>query len=248
MSLPIALQLYTIRDFLKDDFEGALRQVAEIGYRHVELAGLYGRTPEQAKAILDRLGLTAIASHDGLPVLADDLDAAIHQARTFGYDLIVCPWLDEKHRTAEGFERTLRMLTDANAKARDHGITICYHNHAFEFETLPDGRRGIDILFDGTDLASELDVYWVQKGGDDPLDWLEKLSGRLPLLHLKDMADTDEGGFTEIGRGTVDIPALVRAAPKHGVRYLVVEQDSNWTDTAMESSRVGYQNLATMVA
>ncbi|MEX2389417.1 MAG: sugar phosphate isomerase/epimerase [Phycisphaeraceae bacterium] len=248
MSLPIALQLYTIRDAMKADFEGALKQVADMGYQYVELAGLAGRTPEQAKAVLDELGLKAIASHEGIDRLKDDLDGAIKQATTFGYDLLVCPYIGEEYRTAEGYTRAANILADAAAKAKPAGMTVCYHNHAFEFEPI-DGGNGMTILAEqAKGVQFELDLFWVVRGGEDPFAWMRKLAGRLPVLHVKDMSDGEKPDFAEVGTGVLALEAMVAEGPTHGVRYLVVEQDGNWIDgDPLASARIGYENLSAWV-
>ncbi len=246
MPLPIGLQLYTVRDALAKDADAALAQVASIGYRYVELAGLYGKSPEQIKALLDKHGLTAISAHEPVDCLLNDLTDVIVRAKLFGYRYVTCPYLDEAQRDA-GYRQLSRQLGEIASELLSAGLTLCYHNHDFEWLPAEDGHRGIDILFDGTDLNCELDVYWAAKAGDDPLDWMQKLSGRLPILHMKDMHDTPERGFAEVGTGMIDFPAILDAAEKVGVKYLVVEQDSNWKDSPMESARVGLENLGGML-
>jgi sugar phosphate isomerase/epimerase len=241
MTLPIALQLYTVRDPLAQDVDAALGQVASIGYQYVELAGLYGKTPEQFRKLLDKHGLAAIASHESI----DDADEAIRRAEVLGHKYVVCPYLDESQR--KRYTPIRDRLIAAAGKLKGHGLTVCYHNHDFEWQPADGGKRGMDILFDGTGLNSELDVYWVSKAGDNPVDWMRKLSGRLPLLHMKDMADTPAKGFAEVGTGTIDFDAILNAAEACGVKYLIVEQDSNWKKSPMESARVGLENLGGML-
>ena len=253
MTLPIALPLYTVRGPRAQDTDAALAQIARIGYQYVELAGLHDKTPEQFKQLLDKHGLTAIASHEGIDGLLGDLPAVIHRARVFGYDFVICPYLDETQRN--NYVALAGQLAEVAGKLAGVGLTLCYHNHDFEWQVAEDGRRGIDILFDtpggagagNPPLGSELDVYWVAKAGDNPIDWMRKLTGRLPLLHLKDMADTPDKGFAEVGTGVIDFDAILNAAEACGVKYLIVEQDSNWKDSPMESARVGLENLGGML-
>lgn len=244
MPLPIGLQLYTVRDDLARDTDAALAQVASIGYKHVELAGLYDKTPEQFRALLDKHGLTAIASHEAI----DDPKVALERAEILGHKFVVCPYLDESQRQSYG--PLAERLSDAAANLKEHGLTVCYHNHDFEWQPADGGRRGIDVLFDtpgNTSLNSELDVYWVAKAGDNPVDWINKLAGRLPLLHMKDMANTPDQGFAEVGTGIIDFNAILTAAEAAGVKHLIVEQDSNWKVSPMESARVGLENLGVML-
>ncbi len=245
MALPIGLQLYTVRDVLAAGLDAGLGEVASMGYRYVEMAGLYGKTPSEYRALLDKHGLTAIAAHESGDDLLNDISAVVQRAEVLGYRYVIFPYLDESERS--GYGELAGRLAESARRLGDHGLTLCYHNHDFEWEADGDGKRGIDHLFEGTELNSELDVYWVKKAGDDPLDWMKKLSGRLPILHMKDMADTAEKGFAEVGTGTIDFGAILDAAEGCGVKYLVVEQDSNWKDSPMESARVGLENLGGML-
>jgi len=248
MSLPIALQLYTVRDVLEKDLDAGLAQIAAMGYQNVELAGLYGHTAEAFKALLDQHGLTAVSVHEGIEHFFGDTQPLIDRAKLFGYQYVNCPYLSEEHRKIGYGKITEQVLAVAETLSA-HGLTVCYHNHDFEWDAdaVEPGKRGVDLLFDGTRLNSELDVYWVKKAGDEPLDWMKKLSGRLPILHMKDMADTPEQGFAEVGTGTIDFAAILDAAPGCGVKYLVVEQDSNWAVSPMDSARVGLENLSGML-
>ena len=245
MALPIGLQLYTVRDELAKDVDAALGQVASMGYQYVELAGLHGLTAQRFRALLDKHGLTAIAAHEGGDDLLNNLPAVVERADVLGYRHVIFPYLDETQR--HGYGELAGRIAGTAKKLGDHGLTLCYHNHDFEWEADADGKRGIDHLFVGTELNSELDVYWVAKAGDDPLEWMHKLSGRLPILHMKDMADTADKGFAEVGTGTIDFGAILDAAGACGVKYLVVEQDSNWKISPMESARVGLENLGGML-
>ena len=248
MSLPIALQLYTVRDVLEKDLDAGLAQIAEMGYQFVELAGLYGHSAEDFKALLDKHSLAAVSAHEGVEHFFSDTQPLIDRAKLFGYQYVVCPYLDEEQRKV-GYEKIAAQVRATAQALQGHGLTVCYHNHDFEWhaDAAQPGKRGVDLLFEGTSLNSELDVYWVKKAGDEPLDWMKKLSGRLPILHMKDMADTPDQGFAEVGTGTIDFPAIIDAAESHGVKYLVVEQDSNWAVSPMESARVGLENLSGML-
>lgn len=245
MALPIALQLYTVRDALAEDLDAGLAQITSMGYQYVELAGLQGQTAERYRELLDKHGLKAIAAHEGVDGLLGDLATVIERAKVFGYEFVICPYLDDSQRS--GYGKLAGQLADVAQKLGAEGLTLAYHNHDFEWETDSDGKRGIDHLLDGTELNSELDVYWVTKAGDAPLDWMQKLSGRLPILHMKDMHGTADQSFAEVGTGTIDFAAIIDAAEGCGVKFLVVEQDSNWAVSPMESARVGLENLGGML-
>src|SRR5690606_8241341 len=124
-----------------------------------------------------------------------------------GYNYVVCPWIAETYRDdAEKYQDLAIRFNEIGHLLEDHDLKFGYHNHSFEFDKLDHGHRGMDILFEQTGsrmVFSELDVYWVKHGGDDPLEWMDRLKGRVPLLHIKDMADTPERGFAEVGTGTI---------------------------------------------
>lgn len=252
MSLPIGLQLYTVREPMSKDFEGTLKQLAEMGMPTVEFAGLYEREPDAVRDLVQSLGLGVSSAHVPIAQLeGKTFDQWVNVAKTIGFKYLVVPALPgELRESADGYRKTVQILTDANKRAQQHGLTVCYHNHSFEFDKLPDGSRGIDILYDGTsaeDFSSELDVYWVQHGGEDPLDWMDKLAGRVPLLHIKDMKDDGSRGFVEVGTGCVDIAAVVAKAPSVGSEYLLIEQDSNWAGSPLESVQTSLTNLKKIV-
>jgi len=248
MTLPIALQLYTVREPLKKDFAGTLKAVADIGYRCVELAGLPGGTsPQAARQTLDDLGLDAVAAHVPLDALLSDAPLVMDQAVALGYRHVVCPFLPDDLRDAEGYRQIAERLSGVQSELDDERITLSYHNHAFEFDDLGDGTTGYEILTGQTmadQLQFELDLYWVVKGGQDPTDWMDALKGRLPLLHIKDMADTADRGFAEVGTGTIDLVSLATKAPDYGVEYLIIEQDNGWIDgDPLKSAKLSYDNF-----
>lgn len=230
MTLPIGVQLYTLRDCLQEDFAGTLKQVAEIGYEAVEFAGLYGHSASEVKVLIDALGLNAVAAHVGLDALQADVEQQIEDAKTLGYDHIVVPWIDQSYQTTEGYKKLVSILSELVKPVTAAGLTLVYHNHDFEFHVLAEGGTGHDILQSQTDLAFEIDLYWVKKAGLDPLAYPEKLSGRVPLLHVKDIADSEDQGFSEVGQGTIDFAPILQAAPSWGTQAFVVEQDAGWID------------------
>lgn len=233
MTLPIGLQLYTVRDALKRDFDATLKQLAAIGYRHVELAGL-PRPASDIRRLLDTLGLKACGAHVGIDQFDKHLDQVVSDARTLGYRVVTCPWIGEEWRGRDGYRKLAAKFNDIGRKLADAGLQFAYHNHAFEFEPI-DGTTGMDILFSETDaklVHSELDLYWVRHGGHDPAAWMKKLTGRIPLVHVKDMRVTASGEkqMTEVGTGVIDYAALARLAPAAGVTHLIIEQDNGWID------------------
>ena len=249
MAIPIGLQLYTVRDLLGKDFEGTLAQIAKIGYKNVEFAGLYERKASDVRKLLDKLGLKACSAHINIDGKPETLQRHIDDARVLGYDVIISglpSWNMEK--TAAEYRKAVKTLCQAAKDAKAQGISYAYHNHSFEFQRFADAdnKSAMEIIFDESNppLAAELDVYWVQHGNDDPIKWIKKLAGRVPCLHIKDMEKGAGRGFAEVGTGIVDMKAVVAAAPAAGVRYLIIEQDSNWVKgDPLESVRISLENF-----
>lgn len=249
MALPIAVQMYTLRDLTRTDLPGNLKAVAELGYQGVELAGLCGHSPSEVAAMAADLGLTICGNHDG-SVLADP-SPAIDVAKGLGVELVVCPYLGDEYRTPEGYKQAAEMLNVSGAKLSAAGLQLCYHNHAFEFEKLADGSRGFDVFIARCDtklVKFEVDLGWVHVGGDDPAAFCEALSGRVPLLHVKDMAKSDPVVMAEVGTGAVDFAPVLAKAAEWGAQWLIVEQDRDWVDDdPMKSVTVSLANLKKMM-
>jgi len=241
----IGLELYTVRSELQRDFAGTLRQVAAIGYREVEFAGYYGRSPGEIRSALTAAGLSAPSVQVTSSELRLAWAAQVEQARELGHRYLVCGWVPPGERRSLADWRALATLLNAVGQAARHAeIQLAYHNHDFEFAPV-NGQVPYDLLLELTDPALvqlELDVYWARKGGRDPLSLFARWPGRFPLLHLKDMAPGPRGGFTELGRGVIDFRPILARARAAGVRHFFVEQDEG-NAPALELARAGYAFL-----
>jgi sugar phosphate isomerase/epimerase len=252
----IGAQLYTVRSVLPQKPAETLGAIEAIGYREIEAT----------YAGLDRLWPAIQATHL-MPVSVhldntlmnagkeDELARAIDQAKKWGFAYAVFPYLPPAERG--GLDK-IRVLTDklnrAGEKCRAVGLGFCYHNHAFEFEPM-EGTTGFQVMMDRLDknlCGFELDCFWVSVAGHDPAELLGKLSGRVPLAHLKDKApgtpvmfkeSVDRGAFKEVGKGTIDWPAVLRAAASAGVQHYFVEQDQTPGDP-VESLRQSFGYLS----
>lgn len=221
----IGLQLYTVRGLMDRDVEGTVAAVAGIGYREVELAGLHGKTAAQMRAILDRHGLACPSSHISMQDIRGDWARTLNDAAALGQSYIVCPWINEPDRTIDGYTRVAHELTRAGDASRARGIQLAYHNHDFEFAPIA-GRLPYDILLAESDprlVRMELDIFWIVKGGQDPLVYFARYPGRFPLVHAKDT--TKDGRMTDVGQGTIDWPAIFAHGKEAGVRHTFVEHD-----------------------
>ena len=243
---PYALQLYTVRDHLAQDVAGTLRQVREMGYEHVEIAGTHGLSNGAFKGALDAAGLNAVSAHMGYEEITGDPRAIVEAAKALHVAHVVVPCIDAAHTAdKEGWLHCAQAMDAAGARLREAGITLSYHNHAHEFETF-DGEYALDIVMGASQpehLAVEIDTFWVHYAGLGPTRVIEKYRGRCPLLHVKDMADAKSKAFAEMGRGILDWPAIFEAAAHAGVAWYIVEQDACARDS-LESAAISAAFMA----
>ncbi len=234
----IAVQLYTLRAETARDLPGTLRSVSTAGYRAVELAGLPPIEPERLRDLLAAEGLRPVAAHESIETLRVDIGAVLDRMTTVGCPRVIVPWLPDEERSDPAGVR--RLADELGAIARvcaGRGISLGYHNHAFEFAAL-DGTTVWEVLLDALPLEVELeiDVYWAAIGGRDPVEVIRAAGERVRLLHMKDMAPGSERGDVTPGDGTLPWPEIVAAGTAAGVDWYVVEED-NPKDAIAEIAR-----------
>jgi sugar phosphate isomerase/epimerase len=239
----IGLQLYTVRGVLQRDFEGTLARVAEIGYKEVEFAGYFKHSPADVRAMLDRHGLTAPAVHNG-SIAPDDWKAALDAANVIGHKYIVVPWIPQERRmTLDGYKRVAEDFNRAAQTARDAGVQFAYHNHDFEFQRM-EGRIPFDVLLESTDpklVQYEIDLYWITKGGQDPLAYFARWPGRVPLVHVKDSMGGPEHKMVDVGAGKIDWKRIFAKRDQAGIKHFFVEHDQ--PPQPLEDIAVSYRYL-----
>jgi sugar phosphate isomerase/epimerase len=262
--LPIMLQLYNLREELAADFAGTLQKIAALGYRSVELAGLYGKSPGEFKAELLKAGLTALSAHVPYRDMRADPEKVMDCYSEIGCKYVVIPYLQEEDRcTSPNYEGVKKEIARLGEIAKNRGLILLYHNHEFEFQQYH-GKYALDDLYDSIPadlLQTEIDTCWAAIGGVDPGGYILKYRGRSPVVHLKDFylpeglspenmyeligqarqADPDAKGgfeFRAIGHGRQDIPSILKAAGEAGASWVVVEQDLPTPGmTALECAR-----------
>ncbi|HEY6401672.1 MAG TPA: sugar phosphate isomerase/epimerase [Blastocatellia bacterium] len=224
----IGVQLYTVRAEMEKDFEGSLEKIASIGYKEVEFAGYYNKSPKDVLAVLNRLGLTAPAAHASLADVQTKIDQTIETAKAIGHKFLICPYLqDSDRKTLDDYKRHAETFNRAGEACRKAGIQFGYHNHDFEFE-VKDGKLPYDLLLAETDkdlVKMELDLYWISKAGHDPLAYINKHKDRFILFHVKEMDKTPNRGITEVGRGVIDFKSIFAKTPAGVIKHYFVEQD-----------------------
>jgi sugar phosphate isomerase/epimerase len=249
----IGLQLYTVRDQLQNDFDGTLTKVAQIGYKNMEFAGYYNRTPEQVRALLDKLGLVSTSSHIGAQLMTQDAAAQIKAAKTIGQDYITIPSYNFGKEGVDGWKKAAAQFNTWGKMCKDAGLRLAYHNHNFEFAPLEGGPTGYEVLQRELDPALvdfELDLYWAAFADQDPLALFAKHPGRFAMWHVKDLLLTNgTKGMAPVGNGTLNFKSYFAARRQAGLKHFFVEHDSaaQYPGGSLASIQASYTNLKQML-
>lgn len=244
----IAAQVYSVRDAAEKDFAGTMESLKKCGYEGVELAGLYGNSPEAVRDCLREQGLKAVSAHVGLEPFQEDMEGTVRAYETIGCEYIGIPGMSmDCHYGGKRFQETCRFIEKLADCCARHGITLMYHNHDYEFKKTDRETYFLDELFSAVDakwLQTEQDTCWVNVGGEDPVAYLEKYRGRCPVVHMKDFRrNAGEVEQVALGEGEQDNAAIVRKAEECGTKWLVVEQDDHPYGTPMENMAKSAQYL-----
>ena len=235
--LRVGAQMYTIREFMKtpEGFTESLRKIKEMGYKTVQVSGAGKDIPmEYIANALKESGLQCVVTHIPFADLHEDFDAVVKKHIAWECDYIGIGSMPGEYKTEEGIYKFAKEADEFAKRLRDVGKHLVYHNHSFEFSLYGD-KRGMDILFDNTSDAFqfELDMFWVQNAGADPLAWIKKVEGRMDIMHFKDMDVIDAANshtMAPIGGGNMNWPAIVKLLNETGVKFGLVEQDTCRTD------------------
>ena len=248
----VAAQMYTVREFCKD-LEGvrsSMEKVAKIGYTAVQISGFGDVSAQDVGQIAKDNGLTIASSHMNWERFRDDLDGIIEEHQIWGCKHPAIGGIFRGYEGVEGVKRFLDDLAPIAEKLATVGMDFSYHNHSHEFAKY-DGKTWFQMMVDQStseQLKLEIDTYWVQHGGADPMYWIRYCAGRQPLFHLKDMIITPEREqrFAEIGEGNLNWKAILEAADEAGVEWYFVEQDRSYERDPFESLAISYRNLKAM--
>ena len=246
---PVGLQLYSLREQFGKDVPGTLDEVKRWGIKYVELAGTYGLSPEQFKKELSARGIEAIGAHFSYDEYAKDPEKVAEQAQALGLKYAGVAWIPHN---GDFDEKTCReaaaVFNKAGAALAKHGLKFFYHVHGYEFQPHGQGTL-LDLLFQETDpklVSYEMDIFWIVFPGQDPVKLLEKYGNRWELAHLKDMrkgtqtgaltGGTDVKNDAALGSGLMDLPAILRAAKKAGLKWYFIEDESPWSEQQIPQS------------
>ncbi|HET7217669.1 MAG TPA: sugar phosphate isomerase/epimerase [Vicinamibacterales bacterium] len=244
----IGLQLYSVRNLMKADVPGTLAKIAAVGFKEVEFAGLFGQEPKDVRAMLDKNGLTAPASHVDWATVETKLPETLATARVLGHEFIIIPYIGEAERKQPDiYKRAADLFNKAAAESMKSGVQFAYHQHGFEFvpsEALG-GKLPYDYLLENTDpklVKMELDLCWIFAAEQDPVAYFNKYPGRFPLVHVKDWLknanpatpyagalgpDTKfTGEMANVGQGSIDWRRIFANTDKGGVKHFIIEHDN----------------------
>jgi sugar phosphate isomerase/epimerase len=255
----IGIQLYTVRDALKRDYDGTLAKLAAMGYREVESGRDHDKPPKQMREALMRYGLTSPSYHVDWNSLGADWPKVIEDNKIVGRTYLVNPWIDEEVRNKpDGWKHAAETLNRAGETAKKAGIQFAYHNHWMEFVPLDDGKLPYDVLLENCDpnlVKMQMDLGWITVGGQDPVKYFERYPGRFPMVHVKDVHEVPDaasvrGGrfagenmtiLADVGSGIIDWKRIFAHSEQAGIKHYFVEHDN--PKDSMETARVSYRYL-----
>jgi sugar phosphate isomerase/epimerase len=251
----VSAQLYTLRDYLTvpKDMRTTMRKIRKIGYTSAQISAVGPIPPADLRLLMLDEGVEPVGAHIGLDAF-EDIAAVAATCHAWGVKYVAIPWMPaDAVQTAATWKQTGRRFSRYGKALAKHGITLQYHNHAFEFQKYgikggSGGRTGLEILYDNSDpeyLQAELDFGWIARGGQNPVTWAKKLTGRLDQVHVKDWGIlNNEPVWRAVGEGGIDWPAVIKACKVSGTRYFLVEQDTcPITNNPFKSLQVSFENL-----
>ncbi len=246
---PVGLQLYSLRNQFQKDVPGTLNEVQGWQVRYVELAGTYGMAPDKFKQELAQRGLQPISAHFAFERYRDDAEGVAREAEALGLKYAGCAWIPHN---GDFDEKTCReaiaVFNKAGEALAKHGLKFFYHVHGYEFQPYGQGTL-LDLLITETSpkfVSYQMDIFWIVFPGQDPVKLLQKYGKRWELAHLKDMrkgtptgslsGGTDVKNDAALGSGLMDLPAILKAAKKAGVKWYFIEDESPWSEQQIPES------------
>jgi len=251
MASQLAAQLYTLRDFTKTpaDIAATLKRVRQMGYESVQCSALGKIEPQELAKILQGEGLTCCATHVPFDRMKSETQAVIDEHKLWGCKYTAVGGFFPKNPTAADWHGFANDYSELAQKFKGSGVEIGYHNHSHELAKFEGDKTALQMLLDELDKSVwwEIDTYWIQHGGADPIEWIRKVSGRIPCVHLKDMAITPERQqlMAEVGEGNMNWTGILEACREAGVKWYIVEQDICQRDP-FESLKISFDNLQEM--
>ncbi len=262
----LALQLFTIRDAMNVDVPGSLKKVSDIGYKYLELAGynnrrFYGMVPADFKKLVQDLGMEILSSHTQVEAKGITMENARTMAEdhaALGAKYCIQPWVNAEDRNSiAGYQKMVGDWNQVGKIMKEFGIQFGYHNHNFEFATVEGKIPFYDVFLPEMDkdlITMELDLFWITKAGQNPIEIIQKYPGRFQLFHMKDMYNKDTqpaystdhvSDFAPVGEGIINFKEILKFKDTAGLKYLVVEQDSTRNGKPFKAIQTSLRNLTT---
>ena len=244
--MEIGAQFYTLRDFCKDldSFAETLKKVADIGYKTVQISGTCDYEPEWLKSELKKNGLKCVLTHTPADKLQNDPAKVAAEHDLFDCKYVGLGWFGfDEEKEGQHYDDFIRIYKPVANTLKQNGKYFMYHNHDGEFKKY-NGKLIIESLaedFSPDEMGFTLDTFWVQAGGGDPAQWIERLSGRVPCIHLKDYAFGRK--MAPIGEGNINFDRVFEKAESAGTEYMLVEQDDCNGEDPFDCLKRSYEYL-----
>lgn len=255
---PIGIQLWTLRDTLPKDVKGVLAQVGKVGFNEVETfgysidKGFFGTSLHDFKSMLNDNGLKATSNHFDFNSMIKDgstdlVKSYIEAANHLGSEYITIPYIVAELRGTSGddYKKLALQINKVGELCKAGGLKLAYHNHDFEF-TKFGSANGYEILLNETDknvVDFEMDLYWVVRSGNDPLQLFKKYPGRFKMWHVKDMDKVNPDWNAEIGSGKIDFKSIFAQAELSGMKRFFLEHESNYKPNPIESAATSFNYI-----
>jgi sugar phosphate isomerase/epimerase len=264
-SFNVGIQLYTVRDAMAADTLGTLKKLSNLGYKNLELANysngkFYGYSPKEFNKIVTDLGMVNLSSHTQVEAAGITVDNAKKMAddhAELGVKYCIQPWVNEPDRTIETFKKMTGDWNKVGKIMKGVGIQFGYHNHNFEFKNMNGIVPYYDIFMKELDadlVTMEIDLFWVSKAGQNPVEMFKKYPGRFQLFHLKDMHtkqapffDVIKDDVCEVGAGVIDFKAILAAKKIAGMKHFFVEDDNQGNGKTFETLETSIKNITTKI-
>jgi len=264
-SYGVGIQLYTLRDAMTADTPGSLKKLSDLGYKNLELANysdgkFYGFAPKEFKKIVGDLGLNILSSHTQVEAAGITVDNAKKMAddhAELGVKYCVQPWVNEPDRNIESYKKMVGDWNEVGKIMKGVGIQFGYHNHNFEFINIDGIVPYYDIFMKEMDpdlITMEIDLFWVTKAGQDPVEMFKKYPGRFQLFHLKDMRTKQDPFFDvikddvcSVGAGVIDFKTILASKEIAGMKHWFVEDDNQGNGKTFEELEISINNLTTKI-
>jgi sugar phosphate isomerase/epimerase len=254
----MGLQLWSLRDVIKNDPKGVMKKVAEFGYQEVETfdydnGKLFGLTLKEFADYTKSLGISVISGHYKLGktkteirgTLLNEWERAVVDAKEIGQQYMVLAYLEpDERKSLDDYKMVCEAVNKGAEICKKYGIRMSYHNHDFEFEKF-EGQVAYDLMLKELDpklVSIELDLYWVTRANKDPLDYFAKYPGRFEQWHVKDMDKNDMTKQVDVGTGRIDFKSIFAKASQAGMKHFYLEQE-HYPSSSLESVKNSILNL-----